>query len=139
MTTRPSVLFVCLHGSARSVIASAYFRRFATERGIEVETASAGTEPDAEIPSRVVQGLLGDGINIGSVNPRLVTRGDLEQASRVVVFGCELGDIAPPGLRVDRWGDVPAVSENYGRARDVIAGRVRTLLEDFASARPGRT
>ena len=40
------VLFMCPHGAAKSVLASAYFRRLAKERGLNVEVDSAGTEPD---------------------------------------------------------------------------------------------
>jgi protein-tyrosine-phosphatase len=137
MATPPFVLFVCLHGSAKSVIASEHFRRLAAERGADVEVSSAGTDPDAEIPPRVVQGLLGDGIDVRDLRPRHVTRTDLERASRVIAFGCELGDLAPAGLTVERWDDVPAVSEDYQRARDVIAARVRTLAEGVA-AHPAR-
>ena len=127
----PSVLFVCLHGSAKSVIASEHFRRFAAERGLAADTASAGTEPDAEIPPGVAQGLRGDGIDPGGLRPQAVTRADLERASRVVAFGCDLTAMAPAGLVVERWDDVPAVSENYGRARDVIAARVRGLVDQL--------
>lgn len=134
MTTPPFVLFVCLHGSAKSVIASQYFRRLATERGLAADTASAGTEPDAQIPPAVVQGLRGDGIDLGGHRPRPVTRADLQRAARVVAFGCDLPDIVPPGLAIERWDDVPAVSEDYGRARDVIAARVRTLVDQLDRA-----
>lgn len=134
MTTPPFVMFVCLHGSAKSVIASEYFRRLAAERGVDVGVNSAGTEPDAEIPPRVVQGLLADGIDVRDRRPRAVTRADLERASRVVTFGCELGDVASAGLP-ERWDDVPAVSEDYGRARDAIAARVRTLVDAIRSGR----
>src|SRR5438132_307040 len=64
MTTTPTVLFVCLHGSAKSLIALEHFRRLAQQRGVEVQADWAGIEPDAEIPPRVVQGLLGDGIDV---------------------------------------------------------------------------
>jgi arsenate reductase (thioredoxin) len=134
MTGPPFILFVCLHGSAKSVIASQYFRRLAAERGLVADTASAGTEPDAEIPPGVARGLREDGIDPDGLRPRPVTRADLERASRVVAFGCDLGDIAPPGLVVERWDDVPAVSEDYGRARDVIAARVRTLVGQLDKA-----
>ncbi len=134
MVTPPFVLFVCLHGSAKSVIASQYFRRLAAERGVVAETGAAGTEPDAEIPPRVVQGLRGDGIDLGGLRPRLVTRADLARASRVITFGCDLADLAPVALAIERWDDVPAVSENYGRARDVIAARVRTLVDQLDKA-----
>ena len=64
MTPPRRVLFVCLHGSAKSLIALEHFRRLAAERGIAVEAAAAGTAPDAEIPPHVVQGPLGDGIDV---------------------------------------------------------------------------
>ena len=64
MSTSPFVLFVCLHGAAKSVIASQYFRRLAGEPGIPANTDSAGTEPDPEIPPGVVRGLRGDGIGM---------------------------------------------------------------------------
>jgi len=132
MTTAPPfVLFVCLHGSAKSVIASEHFRRLAAERGLIADTSSAGTEPDAEIPPGVVRGLRGDGIDPSGLRPQAVTRGDLERASRVVAFACDLTDMAPPGLTIERWDDVPAVSEDYGRARNVIAARVRGLVDQL--------
>ena len=132
MTTAPPfVLFVCLHGSAKSVIASEHFRRLAAERGLIADTSSAGTEPDAEIPLGVVRGLRGDGIDPSGLRPQGVTRADLERASRVVAFACDLTNMAPPGLTIERWDDVPAVSEDYGRARNVIAARVRGLVDQL--------
>lgn len=46
----PTVLFMCPHGAAKSVLASAYFERLAKERGLNVRVESAGTEPDATVP-----------------------------------------------------------------------------------------
>src|SRR5436309_2384630 len=40
-----TVLFVCLHGAAKSVVAAAEFERLARERGIEARAAFTGTEP----------------------------------------------------------------------------------------------
>jgi len=94
-------------------------------------TSSAGTEPDAEIPPGVVRGLRGDGIDPSGLRPQGVTRADLERASRVVAFACDLTNMAPPGLTIERWDDVPAVSEDYGRARNVIAARVRGLVDQL--------
>lgn len=130
-TTPPFVLFVCLHGSAKSVIASEHFRRHAAERGVAADTASAGTEPDTELPPGVMRGLRGDGIDPSGLRPHAVTRADLERASHVVAFACDLTNMAPSGLAIERWDDVPAVSEDYGRARDVIAARVRALVDQL--------
>jgi len=130
-----TVVFVCLHGAAKSVIASEQFRRLSAERGLDVKVACAGMQPDAEIPRPVVQGLLADGIDVRGQHPRAITRADLEGASHVVSFGCDLASVAPPGLAVERWDDVPMVSEDYGRARDAIATRVRALVDRLRAAR----
>ena len=55
----------------------------------------------------------------------------LAHRGRVVAFGCDLTSMAPAGLAIERWDDVPAVSEDYGRARDVIAARVRGLVDQL--------
>jgi arsenate reductase (thioredoxin) len=132
MTTPSTVLFVCLHGSAKSLIALEHFRRLAEERGLDIAADAAGLEPDAEIPLRVIQGLLGDGIDVPGRQPRQVTPADLEQASHVVTFACDLGALEPRPRTRERWDDVPAVSDGYQPARDVIVARVTRLLEDLS-------
>src|SRR5437867_11768535 len=102
------VLFVCLHGAAKSVIAAAHFRRLAAARGLAIDAAAAGTEPEAQLAPAAVKGLAGDGLTPAPVRPRPITRYDLDAATRVVSFGC---DVAPArGQRVEQW-DVPAVSD----------------------------
>lgn len=130
MTKTPTVLFVCLHGSAKSLIASEHFRRLAQQRGVDMQADWTGIEPDAEIPPRVVQALLGEGIDVRGRRPRRVTRADLESASRVVTFACDLGALESSVPARDRWDDVPAVSEGYKAARDVIVGRLQALLDE---------
>ena len=127
----PSVLFVCLHGSAKSVIAAEHFRRLAAVRGLAVQARSAGLEPDAAVPPRVAQGLLEDGIDVRAFRPAAPTAADVQQATTVVAFGCDLGPLAARAARVERWDDVPAVSEDFTKARDVIVARVTTLLDEL--------
>jgi protein-tyrosine-phosphatase len=132
MVTQGKVLFVCLHGSAKSLIAAEYFNRLAAARGLGVRATSAGTEPDAEIPPRVTQGLRADGIDVEGRRPRRPTPADIDGAVAVVTFACDLGELASRAPRIERWDDVPAVSEDFKRARDVIVARVSALLEDSA-------
>ena len=127
---KPNVLFVCLHGSAKSVIAAEHLRRLATARGIAVEARSAGLEPDAVVPPRVTQGLLADGIDVRNFQPRRPSSADVEKATTVVTFACDLGGLAHGVRRLERWDDVPAVSEDFGRARDAIVARVTALLDE---------
>jgi hypothetical protein len=57
----PTILFMCPHGAAKSVLASAYFQRLAKERGLNVHVESAGTEPDATVSPAVAGHLKGQG------------------------------------------------------------------------------
>src|SRR5262249_58122944 len=114
-----------------SAMARDHSRRLAAGGVPAADSGSAGTEPDADLPQGVVRGLRGDGIDPSGLRPQAVTRADLERASRVVAFGCDLTNMAPPGLTIERWDDVPAVSEDYGRARDVIAARLRGLVDQL--------
>jgi len=130
MDTR-RVVFVCLHGSAKSVIAEAYWNRLATRGGLDVPATSAGTEPDAAIPPHVIAGLLGDGLDVRDQRPRRATREDLAGAWRIIAFGCDLKGLAPPGVSVERWDDVPAVSEGFDAARSAIVARVSALQAEL--------
>src|SRR5262245_13280632 len=79
----PRVLFVCLHGAAKSVIGAAHFRRLAAARGLAMDAVAAGTEPDAELAPGAVKGLAADGLAATPGRPRPVTLFDLESATRV--------------------------------------------------------
>lgn len=125
-----SVVFVCLYGSAKSLIAAEYFRRLTAQRGLDIGAISAGTDPGLEIPRNVIKGLLKDGIDVRGRVPRQLTREDLTKAWRVISFGCDLADMAPPGLTVERWDNVPAVGEGFSAARDVIVAHLQRLLAE---------
>jgi arsenate reductase len=129
MTT---ILFVCLHGAAKSVLAATDFERIARERGLAARAVFVGTEPDAEIAPRVLAQLRAEGVDLGGHRPRRVTREDVEGASRIVTFGCDLGDAAAPGARIERWDDVPAVSDDFDRARAAIDAKVACLLDELS-------
>ena len=51
-----SLLFVCLHGAAKSVVGAAHFRRLAAARGLAVDAVAAGTEPDPALAAGAVRG-----------------------------------------------------------------------------------
>jgi protein-tyrosine-phosphatase len=126
------VLFVCLHGAAKSVIGAAHFRRLAAARGLSIGAVAAGTEPDAQLAPGAVKGLAADGLEPAPARPRPVTLYDLDSAARIVSFGC---DVVPGrGQRVDQW-DVPAVSHGYDAARDRIVANVERLVAELGGAR----
>jgi protein-tyrosine-phosphatase len=131
MSDHPRILFVCLHGAAKSVLAAADCERLAAARGLRVTADFAGTEPDADIAPKVAAALRADGVDLGGKKPRLVTGEDVARADHIVAFGCDLGVPVPAGVRIDQWADVPAVSDGLPAARAAIHAHLETLLEEW--------
>ena len=131
MTRVPTVLFVCLHGAAKSVVAAEQLRRIAAERGIVVEAGSAGVEPYDDVPPGVVAGLREEGLEVGGLRPSVVSTERLAAASHVVSFGCDLSAFGPPGRLAQQWTGVPDVSDGYDEARREIVARVEQLVESL--------
>ncbi len=133
MEPERTIVFVCLHGAAKSVVAAAYAQRLAEARGLNIRATAAGIDPEPEVPPPVVDALLTEGIDVRRHRPRAVTRGELAGAWRVVSFGCDLGHVAPPGLTPVRWDDIPPVSEGFEAARDALVARIGRLLDRWAA------
>src|SRR5215472_9592149 len=121
------VLFVCLHASAKSMIAAQYFNRRAAEQGLSFHALSAGPEPDKSVPPHVVAGMRADGYDVGARTPLRLTREMAAPARVAISFEPDLAAYLPPGCIVERWS-VPAVSDDYAIARDAIKARVDGLL-----------
>ncbi len=128
MSKSRTIAFVCLHGSAKSLIAAEHCRRRAALSGLALDATTSGPEPDPEIPGHVVEGLRADGIDVGGKRPERVSKEGLASAAYVVSFGLDLAAIAPRGVPIERWDDCPAVSDDYAIARDFIVARVESLL-----------
>jgi len=129
-----TVLFLCPHNAAKSVIAVAYFRRLAAEAGLDLVADSAGTDPEDSVWPSVVELLRHDGLDVEDRRPRRLTDRDLAEARLVVSMGCALP--AQPGLTppVERWDDLPLASEDLAAARDAVRRRVEDLVGRLQSA-----
>jgi arsenate reductase (thioredoxin) len=131
-----NVAFVCLHGSAKSLIAAEHFSRVAAAQGIDARATTSGPEPDAEIPQNVVDGLRQKGIDVTGKRPLLVTADALARADHIVSFGCDLSGLVEPGHPVERWDDCPAVSEDFAVAWSFITARVDQVLRKIEAQIP---
>ena len=130
-TTRPSVLFVCLHNAGRSQMGAAYTSHLS---GGAVEVRSAGSAPADSINPAVRAALLEDGIDISAERPKILTTEAVQASDVVITMGC--GDTCPffPGKRYLDWTlDDPAGQgvDAVRPIRDEIKRRVRTLLEEL--------
>jgi protein-tyrosine-phosphatase len=128
-----TVLFVCEHGSAKSVVAAAHFNRLAAARGLPFRAISRGTAPNAEMAPAAVAGLRGDGLKPGEPIPVKLEQRDLDAAIRVVTF-CAL----PPDLQVmspiELW-EVPPVSTDYAASRDAMLQQIERLLSELTASK----
>ena len=127
------VAFVCLHGSAKSLIAAEYFNRIATERNLPLRATTAGPEPDREVPENVVAGLKSRGIDVGQYHPTLIAAEQLSDANLIVSFACDAGRRLAPSKPEERWDECPAVSENFDIAWTFITGRVERLISRLSA------
>ena len=125
---RPStIVLVCEHGAAKSVIAAAHFNKLARERKLRFHAIARGTHPDQELSPITVTGLLEDGLTPIESVPRELSLADVESAGRIITF-CELPEEYEQKARVEQWNGVPPVSENYELARDAIIERINILI-----------
>ena len=130
----PSVVFVCEHGAAKSVIATAYFNKLAAERNLPYRATFRGTSPQDELSVRAVEGLKADGVAIPSGKPTAITDADVAGATHIFAIGCTLPDAARRSGKSADWSDVPD-DKGYGPMRDAIVGHVKQLLNELAPAR----
>ncbi len=131
----PTVVFVCEHGTVKSVIAAEIFNKRAAERKLAFRAVSRGVTPDAAVPEGVAANLAKDGYDVAAFKPKALAKDDVAGAVQVVAIGVD-----PPLLAgakaVSRWTDVPPASTEYAAARDAMAKRIEALL-DTLSAPPG--
>jgi chromate transport protein ChrA len=131
-----NVLFVCEHGSAKSLIAKLLFEEAAREAGLEVVVESRGTDPDAEVPPWMRANLTANQMvpDDFAFTPRRVDALRVAGADLVVTF--DLAIDAVPGLARaaahERWDGMPAASQQFEASRAAIAARVRSLVDSLS-------
>jgi arsenate reductase (thioredoxin) len=127
---RPSIVFVCEHGAAKSVIATAYFNKLAAERGLPFRATFRGTTPQDELSVRTMEGLKADGLAIPSGKPAAISDADVSAATHIFAIGCTLPQQAVRSGKAADWSDVPD-DQGYGPMRDAIVRHVRQLLDEL--------
>jgi protein-tyrosine-phosphatase len=124
----PTVVFVCEHGAAKSLIASAYFNKLAAERGLPVRAAFRAVSPQDDLSVRAVAGLKADGLTIPEQKPTAIGAADVERATHIFAIGCQLPAAAAKSGKASSWDDVPD-DKGYPAMRDAIVRHVNALLD----------
>ena len=129
----PTVLFMCPHGAAKSVMASAYFQKLAKERGLNIRVDAAGTDPEPELSKGVVARLQRDGVAIPVDKPRAASAADMKSANIVISMGCDLSKLPAPSGQLRNW-TVPDFSANFDLAEQSIRDQVTRLVDELVAA-----
>jgi len=125
-----AVVFVCEHGAAKSVIATAYFNKLAAERGLPFRATFRGTTPQDNLSVRAVEGLKADGLPVPSGKPTAISDKDVVDATHIFAIGCTLPEKAVRSGKAADWSDVPD-DQGYAPMRDAIVRHVKQLLDEL--------
>jgi protein-tyrosine-phosphatase len=134
MTSRPQVLFVCVHNAGRSQMAAALLKRHANGA---VDVRSAGSEPADAINPAVRQVMAEIGVDLSTEQPKKLTTEAVEGSDVVITMGC--GDACPifPGKRYLDWELADPAGRDIDEVRpirDEIDARVQGLLRELVPA-----
>ncbi|AZS45140.1 arsenate reductase ArsC [Microbacterium oleivorans] len=121
-TTKPAVLFVCVHNAGRSQMAAGYLRALAGDR---IDVFSAGSEPGNAVNPQAVTVMAEEGIDLADAVPQILTTDAVRHADVVITMGC--GDACPifPGKRYEDW----QLTDPAGQPVDVV----REVRDDIRS------
>jgi len=129
-----TVVFVCPHGSAKSVLAAALFEERAKARGLPHRALARGIDPDPALAPAVVAGLAADGRQPTVAAPARFVAEEARGAGRVVTFG-PLPAALTEGAVVETWESTPSVTRAYAAARDDMIARIDALLDALERTR----
>ncbi len=133
-STGGTVLFVCEHGTVKSLLAKVLFEQYAQEVGLRMRAESRGTHADSIVPPWMLRGLATDQVDLGSWRPQSLRPADLATASYVVSFDVPQSATAAARAPRTQWDSLPSVTQDYSKGRDAIKVRVHQLVDSLKRA-----
>ena len=136
--TDETVLFVCEHGTVKSLLAKLLFDEYAAQVGLPMRAESRGTAIDSVVPPWMRAHLDASRLTYSGFTPRTVAARDLAGASVVVTF--DLPATVSVGARGARtqWDSLPPASQQFEASREAIKARVHALVDSLNHARLAR-
>lgn len=125
-----TIIFVCEHGAAKSIIAAAYFNKLASENKLDLRAIARGTNPDGELSLKTVAGLQADGLASTESVPQKLPLVEVASAQRAIAF-CELPQEYRGKTTVEQWDGIPPVSDDYEKAQDAILEKIKWLIKSI--------
>lgn len=130
-----TVLFVCEHGTVKSLLAKLLFDEYAAQVGLPMRAESRGTAVDSVVPPWMRARLDAERLPFAGFTPRALAAQDLVSASHVVSFDIPASARTGAGAPWARWDSLPAASQQFDASRDAIKARVHALVDSLNGAR----
>ncbi len=127
---KPTILFLCPHNAAKSVIAAAHFQRLTQQHQLDWQATSAGTEPSPTVSPPVVALLQAEGVDVSQHQPRATTREELAAASHIISMGCNLDGLVSP-TKVTYWDGIPPAGQDAAATQAVILRHLQSLIKEL--------
>jgi arsenate reductase (thioredoxin) len=128
-----TVVFICPHGAAKSVLAAALFQRLADERGLPLRATCAGTEPEPVIAPHVRALLAQEGLALPLEQPQLVTEELLARAFYVISLGCARDTLPVAPRHWEVWDDIPPPSQDLQGAYTLLQRHLSEWMATFTT------
>lgn len=133
----PHIVFVCEHGSVKSLMAASHFNRLAEARGISMRAISRGVTPDAAVPPKIATALGADGFDVAVYKPLALKPEEAASAFKVVSIGADLSSLlAGAEVTLERWDEIPPASVDYTKSREALLKRIEALLSELGKPAP---
>jgi len=131
LAQKKQIVFVCEHGSAKSVIAATYFNKLAKEKNIQWEAIARGTDPDAEVSPKTKKLLSSEGLLDASIVPQKIAQADVDAAQKIILF-FPLPETINGRRKVSNLLEVQAVNEDFQKLRDDIVSKIMPMIDSLA-------
>jgi protein-tyrosine-phosphatase len=130
VSSKDSILFVCVENAGRSQMAEAFAKK------LGLDASSAGTIPSSRVNPVVVEVMKEKGFDIANNSPKMLTSQMIDRASLVVTMGCSVEAVCPRPMlakmqkKLIDWDLEDPKGRSIERVREIrdeIESRVREL------------
>lgn len=125
------IVFVCEHGSAKSVIAAAYFNKLAKEKNLPYEAVARGTDPDTVISQKTKQILIQENLFDKNFVPQRLSQEDVDNAQEVFLF-YTLPQTIKDKDNVQYWMGIDAVNGDFVKLKNDIVSKIIPLIDSLS-------
>jgi len=131
------LIFVCVGNSCRSQMAEGFARHYAQKMNLNIEIASAGSQPAGYVHPDAIAVMREKGIDISHQRSKGISPKELLNYDYVITMGCSDESICPANFRGDSrdWGIPDPIGrpiEFYKEVRDEIEEKVLELLQEMS-------